>query len=159
MQHVLQIDMPGKEPYQHSAMFPVQFTYKLYIPISWSLQTQLAGPSRHSWRVPYFSQTFHSVRSNSSTFVVYLKGSQFGAAFAWLRSSSSPLTLKGVEDIVGCSKARDDNKCQSLDNISEPVNIFVHEKCCQDYTRSRTIEKQKRKTEGANEQHSLCMYF
>ncbi len=44
VQHVLQIDMPGKELYQHSAMFPVQFTYELYIPISWSLQTQLAGP-------------------------------------------------------------------------------------------------------------------
>ncbi len=28
----------------HSAMFPVQFTYELNIPISWSLQTQLAGP-------------------------------------------------------------------------------------------------------------------
>ncbi len=25
-------------------MFPVQFTYELNIPISWSLQTQLAGP-------------------------------------------------------------------------------------------------------------------
>ncbi len=42
--YVLQIDMPGQEPYQHFAMFPVQFTYGLNVPISWSLQTQLAGP-------------------------------------------------------------------------------------------------------------------
>ncbi len=34
VQHVLQIHMPIWEPYQHSAMFPVQFFYKLNIPIS-----------------------------------------------------------------------------------------------------------------------------
>ncbi len=36
--------MPSKEPYQHSAMFPVRFTYELNTPISCSHQTPIAGP-------------------------------------------------------------------------------------------------------------------
>ncbi len=48
VQHVLQIDVPSWKPYQHSAMFPVQFTYELNIPIG-------------CWLVLYLLQTRHSV--------------------------------------------------------------------------------------------------
>ncbi len=74
----------------------------------------------------------------------------------YVQTSSSPLTLKVVEGTVQCSKARDDNKWQSLENISEPVTIFVYEKCHLDHTRSRIIEKQKRKAEVSGDSTAVA---
>ncbi len=57
------------------------------------------------------------------------------------------LNAKGIAGIINFRKKRNDNKWCALENMGPEANIFVHDKCWKDYTRSKGIEQQKHKVE------------